>query len=346
MSNLSTNPMDPNSLVYVGQHPGYRKRKDREALVDNLMNKHMVEYLERFEWSGLPDELPQDIIERVLFFRGKGAMFQYLDTFYFLPFALDGTIDSYGRYATINPTLFTGQFDSAKNKWDEAVFLPEAASDTKFVVSYSVKPSEATHPAVILTDQSLGISQDLTPHSERVKVLLERMVNTLMLIEINNINGVQTYAMFVSDQAQKDAVEEEFNNYDTRILEGKRVTVVVGDTTVEPFKELTAAKNISDSQRYWQSYQAWDNLRKELIGLDSGGTNMKMEHVTSEESQMNGNMDSLVMSNALRMRLDFCDIINAQWGLSVSVNEVEYENDEMLADEGAQSEEINDQVGE
>ena len=118
-------------------------------------------------------------------------------------------------------------------------------------VKAKVEPVDSDfEPAIILTDRSLGISQDIKPNANKVRVLIERLVNTLVMIEINNINGLQTYALWVKDAAQKEAVEQEFNTYDERILSGKRVIVMVGDGTSDPFKELTTAKNISDSQRY------------------------------------------------------------------------------------------------
>lgn len=347
--NLSTNPFDPASLMFIGVG-GSTMRNDRNELFRMLTNKHMVETLERFTWDGLPEELPQDLIERIIYFRGKGAFFKYADKFWFLPFALKGTIDSYGRYESISPVLFTGQFNTTTKKWKDSAFLPDAVTDTGFSVMYNilregVEVAEDFAPAIILTDQSYGISQEIIPHSQRVLVLMERLVNTLIMVEMNNINGIQTYALFVKDEAQKEAVENEFNEYDKKILQGKRVTVIVGDTTVKPFEELTTAKGISDSQRYWQSYQAWDNLRKEIIGISNGGQHLKMEHATTAETEMSSSSASSVMLNALRMREDFCELINFYYGLNVSVNSQEIEEQAIMEEQGVQSDEIDEESG-
>ena len=334
-------------------------RRDRSELIDLLTEKHMLETLERFKWVNLPPELPQDIIERVLYFRGKGTFFKYADKFWFLPFALKGTIDSYGRYETIMPVLFTGQWDNKAKAFKDSSFLPESAISHEFVVAYNLpvekegeevdpdKPVESDfEPAIILTDRSLGISQDIKPHFGKVKVLIERLVNTLVMIEINNINGLQTYALWVKDAAQKDAVEQEFNTYDERILSGKRVIVMVGDGTSEPFKELTTAKNISDSQRFWQSFQAWDNLRKSIIGVSNGGQALKMEHATQAETMMNSEGADAVFNNALRMREDFCELVNHYYGLNISIECEEPEEMPLQPGEGSQSKQINEQEGE
>ena len=64
-----------------------------------LSIKHRIETIERIDYEGLPLELNKDLIERILYYRFKGALFFYepLEKFYFLPFTLKGDIDSYGR---------------------------------------------------------------------------------------------------------------------------------------------------------------------------------------------------------------------------------------------------------
>lgn len=242
--------------------------------------------------------------------------------------------------------MFTGQWNQEKKKWDgDMAFLPPSITDDTFTVAYNTKQlvEDEDKAAVILTDRSLAISQDIETNNTKIRVLIERLVNTLIMVETNNINGLQTYALWVQDEAQKLAVEAEFNAYNERILRGERITVIVGDMATEPFKEMTKAQSISDSQRYWQSYQAWDNLRKEIIGIANGGQHLKMEHSTDAETEMSSTSASAVMNNALRMRLNFCDIINAQFGLNVSVNSLEEMESSLIEDEGAQSAQINDE---
>ena len=79
--------------------------------------------------------------------------------------------------------------------------------------------------------------------SEKAMAIIERMVNTLTMIEMNNINGVQTYTLFVSDENQKKAVELELADFDKRILNGKRIAIVVDSELANGlFKEPISAK--------------------------------------------------------------------------------------------------------
>lgn len=149
--------------------------------------------------------------------------------------------------------MFTGQWNQEKKKWDgDLAFLPPSITDDTFTVAYNTKQlvEDEDKAAVILTDRSLAISQNIESNNTKIRVLIERLVNTLIMVETNNINGLQTYALWVQDEAQKLAVEAEFNAYNERILRGERITVIVGDMATEPFKEMTKAQSISDSQRY------------------------------------------------------------------------------------------------
>lgn len=121
---------------------------------------------------------------------------------------------------------------------------------------------------------------------------------------------------------------------------------MVGDGTTDPFKELTTAKNISDSQRYWQSFQAWDNLRKSIIGISNGGQSLKMEHATEAETMMNSDAADALYENARRMREEFAEIVNHYYGLNISIACEEQESMPIQPGEGSQSEQINDQKGE
>ena len=52
----------------------------------------------RYKWFNLPDSLDGELIERILYYKGQGAFF-YMETdnsFYFLPYALSGSIAVYG----------------------------------------------------------------------------------------------------------------------------------------------------------------------------------------------------------------------------------------------------------
>ena len=335
--------------------------KDRRLLMAILSHKHMVETIERFEWRNLPPELPSDLIERVLYFRFKGALFMFNEKYYFLPFTLKGTIDSYGRYISITPVLFTGQWKIQSEKYIEDISF---MSNAEFTVVYDLPEKEeqatpdpeaeeedpeegsaampdAKDKAVILTDSSLEIAQDFTPIAYLIRPLVEQMVDILVLVNIDLITSAKVFYVVAKDASQKEAIEKEFQDLDNRILNGKRIVVVTSPTEL---KELTGA-NVKDSARYFQSYQSIDNLRKDIIGIDNGGTFMKQEHTTEMETQTNSNGGSFVLNNALRMREAFCETVNHVFGLNIQVDVKGASQTSLVAPQGAQTKDRNNDEG-
>ena len=334
-NNLSTwlpvlKGMKPSTINPISQSTS----QDIGLLKSVLFHKHMVEFIERFEWDGLPEELTQDLIERILFFRGKGAFFKYGVKHFFLPFALKGQIDSYGRYESINPVLFTGQWSDKKK---EINFLPTDVSNVVFEVKYSVNAQPSKHMAIILNDSSLEISQDNIPSSEIIKPILDQLVDILVLVNIDLVSSAKVFYVVAPDTNTKEAIENEFKNLDSQIMNGKRVVVVTSNMEL---RELQGSKSNKDQQRYMQTYQSFDNLRKDIIGSPNGGTFQKTEHETSKETDLKSSGSS-VLNNALRQREEFCELVNKFFGLNLSVKIKENGQNKLLEEEGEQSKQLN-----
>jgi hypothetical protein len=327
----------------------------------------MIETMERFKWNGLPDEITNDLIERIIFFRFKGAMFKSdLGRYIFLPFALKGkdtrTIDSMGRYETIIPVLFTGQWSASGDgeKGEDIQYMPDRYYDvvydlpsdeeTESASTFDKEGNEevielgmpkAENKAVILTDSSLEISQDYLPAAITGGPLNEQLTDILVLVNMDLISSAKMFYIVAKDEEQKSAIEHELQGLDQRILNGKRYVVIAGGAL--ELKELTGSA-VKDSSRYFQSYQSIDNIRKSIIGEANGGTFMKQEHTTQMESQVNGSdneseEDDPVFANALRMRKEFCTKINKVFGLNVDVEPrvKQKEADTQVASEGSQT---------
>lgn len=290
--------------------------RDKKLLTYLLFHKNMIETIERFKWNNLPKELTADLIERIIFYRGKGALFLGTDDKYkFLPFALSGEqgIDVYGRYVKIQPQLFTGSNEDEENY----------NMDMPLKVAYSVDDTDGE--AVILYNSTLQISQDNVPLAVSMAPLHEQMTEILVLVNIDLVSSAKVFTLVARDEAQKLAIEAEFEGLDERILEGKRVIVLTSDIALQ---EL-AKTDSRDSNRYMQVYQSFDNLRKDLLGITNAGTFSKNSIQTDSEVAQNSNSSS-VMDNALRQRKEFCEIANAVFGLDISVELKEVKETSLL----------------
>lgn len=262
--NLSTSPYNKDAFN-TGFNPVAKgESRNKVKLRGLLYNKHFQEYMERYKWEGLPDELPVDLIERILFFRFKGMFFKYNDKHYFLPFALKGTIDPYGRYESVVPTLFTGQWDEKAKKYTDELFLPSAVSDKMFNVKYSINGEKDDWNTVILTDQSLHISQDLPTPATTITPIIDQLTDIIVLVNIDLMSSAKVYTIVAPDQETKEAIEQEMSELDGNIAQGKRFVVLTGNPA-QRLEELQGS-SAKDSARYFQTYQSLDNLRKEIIG--------------------------------------------------------------------------------
>ena len=359
MSNntLSTWPWADESFINTvtdGNPLEKRRSRDRYILERFLMHKHMQETIERFEWSGLPNELNHDLIERIIYFRYKGALFRSdLGRYMFLPFTLRGentkTIDSYGRYVEIVPVLFTGQWKLAGDgsSQEDIAYM----SDRSYEVVYDMPenreesddPEIATQTqeeyskdkAVILTDTSLEISQDFSPMQYFSKVINEQLADILVLVNMDLISSAKVFYLVAKDEAQKQAIEKELYDLDDHIMnEGKRYVIVTSLMDVQELNGLN--QHSKDTSRYFQSYQSIDNIRKSMIGCATGGTFLKQEHTTEMETENSTDGDS-VLKNALRMREQFCEIANAVFDLNISVKLKENQSSNIVEPKGSQT---------
>ncbi|HPJ24333.1 MAG TPA: hypothetical protein PK113_05415, partial [Bacillota bacterium] len=256
------------------------------------------------------------------------------------PFALKGEIDSYGRYIGITPVLFTGQWKVSDGEITKDISF---ISGKTFKVCYDLDSAdgeldeldllEFDDKAVILTDSSLEISQDFTPMNYLIRPIVEQLVDILVLVNIDLISSAKMFYVVAKDPEQKEAIEKEFRDLDNRILNGKRVVVLTSPTDL---KELMGT-SVKDTARYFQSYQSIENLRKDIIGIDNGGTFMKQEHTTEMETEANTSGGSFVLNNALRMRKEFCEIVNRVFGLEIDVEVKGGSKDASIVPEGAQT---------
>lgn len=201
------------------------------------------------------------------------------------------------------------------------------------------KGLEIEEPAIILTDTSLDISQDMIAENYSIEPVIEQMTDILVLINIDLISTAKVFTIVAKDPAQKAAIEKEFENFDNRILSGKRVIVITGDEATKDLQELKGAGEAKDTARYFQSYQSIDNLRKGLMEMDNGGQFLKQEHQTDQETEASSSVGQC--KNFVRMRQEFAELVNAYYGLNISYEVEEPAEDKAIMEpEGSQSKQL------
>lgn len=265
----------------------------------------------RFTWYNLPEGLNSKLIERILYYKGQG-MFFYMeadDKFYFLPYALDGTIDVYGRFMGVTPLPFGGPTSTDDKPWITGL-TKKPVYDMKLDM---LKYEDLLDSCVLIKDYTEQRSQTNISRQVLNDPLLDIMADCIPFMHTALLNSTGVAGMRVNSADEASNVKAASMSINKAALSGEKYVAIQGDID---FQELTAG-TVAKSEEFLLAMQSLDNYRLSTYGLDNGGLFQKKSHVLEAEQRMNQGMSSLVLQDSLKMRQDACDIINSIWGLGV-----------------------------
>lgn len=334
---------DINTLIQAGIDPktGLPIRVDEEKCTLKNDIRRVLRVLDeqnainRYTWFNLPNGLDGQLIERILYYKGQG-MFFYMETdntFYFLPYALDGSIDVYGRFKAVTPLPFNGTAQDKKDAWITGL--------TKIPV-YEVKEVDLDtflDGCVLLSDYSKQISQTNIPRQTLQEPLLDAMAEAFPLARTSLIANSGIKGMRVNDEDQQSTVKAASRSITRAALNGDIWIPIVGNIE---FQELTDGSALK-SEEFLLYMQALDNFRLSLYGLDNGGLFQKKSHMLEAEQEMNAGNVGLVYQDGLALRQKFCNLVNSIWGLGIwvepseTVLNLDYDQDGDIDDDKDQS---------
>lgn len=334
---------DLNTLIQAGIDPktGLPIRVDEEKCTLKNDIRRVLRVLDeqnainRYTWFNLPNGLDGQLIERILYYKGQG-MFFYMETdntFYFLPYALDGSIDVYGRFKAVTPLPFNGTAQDKKDAWITGL--------TKIPV-YEVKEVDLDtflDGCVLLSDYSKQISQTNIPRQTLQEPILDAMAEAFPLARTSLIANSGIKGMRVNDEDQQSTVKAASRSITRAALNGDIWIPIVGNIE---FQELTDGSALK-SEEFLLYMQALDNFRLSLYGLDNGGLFQKKSHMLEAEQEMNAGNVGLVYQDGLALRQKFCNLVNSIWGLGIwvepseTVLNLDYDQDGDIDDDKDQS---------
>lgn len=268
--------------------------------------------INRYVWYNLPSGLDGQLLERILYYKGQG-MFFYMTTdesFYFLPYALDGTIDVYGRFKAVTPLPFNGTAQDKEKAW-----IVGMTRKPVYDILYDIENNDYLFEdgCVLLSDYSKQISQTNIPRQILQDPILDAMAEAFPLARTSLIANSGVKGMRVNDEDQKASVALAAQSVLDAALNGKPWIPIVGNIEWQELTDGTALK----SEEFLLYMQAMDNFRLSLYGLDNGGLFQKKSHMLEAEQQMNQGNVGLVYQDGLTLRQKFCDIVNSIWGLGI-----------------------------
>ena len=278
--------------------------------------------INRFTWENLPSGLDGQLIERVLYYRGQGAFFymKELDKFSFLPYALNGEIDVYGRYTGITPLPFNGQTGS--NPKEQKPWIKGLIKYPKYEIAMEESLDDFYDSCVLLSDYSKQISQTVLPRQALNESIIDVESDCIPFLRTALLNGTGVMGMRVGSSDEAQAVEIASRSINEAALTGKKYIPVIGSLE---FQSLTDGQ-IAKAEEYLMSMQSLDNFRLGTIGLENGGLFQKKEHQLQSEANLNASGGiGPIMQDSLTNRQKFCDVVNSYWGLGIDCHVSETE---------------------
>lgn len=293
----------------IGDPKGF-KSENKKLL--RIMDEQQA--VNSFEWFNLPNGLSGNLIERILYYKGQGMFFYFpeMDQFYFLPYALDGGIDMYGRFKSVTPLPFNGG-SKADKPWIKG-FNRKCVYDIQIDEELDIKKIEDS--CVLLSDYTKQISQTNISRQILNDPLIDLEADLLPFARTALLNSTGVMGMRVGSEDEYSNVAAASRSINRAALEGEKYVPVVG--TLD-FQDLTSGSGANNIDQFLMAMQSIDNYRLSLHGLDSGGIFQKQAHMLESENSMNAAKASLVMQDKLNQRQEFCDIANSIFGLDMWV---------------------------
>lgn len=286
----------------------------------------------RYKWIDLPKGLNGKLIERILYIKGQACFF-YLeanDKFYFLPYALNGNSDVYGQFLGVTPLIFKGAYVDKDDK--DIPFINDKVLKPLYDVPEEEEIDEdmILNSCVILKDYSEGDNELIIPRRQIQNPLLEHMSEVFPMARTALASNSGVRGVRVGSEDEAENVRQASNQM---IKASMSANLLIPITGALDFQDLTNKAPLN-SEEYLLYLQALDSYRLSLYGLESGGLFQKKAHMLESEQEMNSVRSKTSYTDGLELRQQFCDIVNAVWGLNIwciesdSVEQVTQEFDE------------------
>ena len=300
-----------------------------DAIKKILRKNDRQQFVNRFVWKNLPNDLTGDFIERVLYYKYSGIFFyiKELNQFNFLPYVGTG-LDEKGRYTRCRPLPFNGKSEKdADGKLQ--VYIPGLEFSPLYDITKTEIPyEELTYDGtikeinpifdncVILNSYCRDLGQKGIPEQALIDPLLDMMSEAIPLARTNLFANSGVKGMRVNNPDEQSNVQAANASLEEAALNGKRYIPVVGMTEFQEF----ANDGDATGEDFFMYMQTLDNFRLQSYGLKNNGLFEKQEYINNAMAQNIQSNVGQVLQDALKERQQFADMCNANWGLGISVD--------------------------
>lgn len=304
LNTLGLNPDQKRPLIYSPA---------KEDFVKVLRIMDEQQFLTRYKWYNLPHGLNENLIERILYYRGR-AMFFYIeeeDKFFFLPFTFSKTIDVYGRWKECIPLPFTGSSTTDdKAKGILSIHTREPVYDFRID---DMKWQDFVGKCVICYDYSQQLSQTILPRQELNEQIIQYEADMLPYLHTSLLNATGISGLRVNSTDEQSTVVQASLASENASLNGNKWIPLLGKLDFQDLGQTSPA----NSQEFLLAMQSMDNFRQMTMGLGDGTLFQTRAHMLQTQADMAiGRVDG-IYQDGLNRRQEFCNIVNSIFGLGI-----------------------------
>lgn len=297
----------------------------KDAIRDILAIRDEQDAIEAITWYNTPD-IEGERIEKYLYEGFSIIQFYYkpLDKFLYMPFAIEGVIDYYGRATGMHPLPWAqGQSEDSYKK-AALVFS-----------TYKLKPIYTIEDAIDAVDNwdtyekqgykgACVVICDYTSRRQTNGEGIPRMWLNEKLIDmeaeiypyartaLRNATGI--CGLGIEGQDSNDSAIAMNESLDKAALNGQKY---LGLTAKAQIQELVGG-NTGAAQDFLLTMESIDNFRISTHGMSNGGIFEKKAHMLQSEANMNAGVGDSVLANKLYSRQLACAIATILWGTGQS----------------------------
>lgn len=302
-----------------GNSTNWRKENVRKQL--RILDEQ--DAVNRYKWYNLPCDITSQELERLIYYRGQLCFFYVpeIEQFIFSPYALDGTIDYYGRYNTVHPVPWAEGMENEKKsplsaylatkKLDVLYGVPTEDEDVIKWVNKFAK-GEA---CVLVHDYTKQLAQNIVSRQILQEPLLDIMSDCIPFMRTCLLANTGVKGMRITNEADYPNVIDANAAFEQAALEGIPYVPIIGQID---FQDLTSGQAMK-AEEFLLAMQGLDNFRLSLYGLENGGLFQKKSHMLEAEQSMNAGKAAIPLNDGLTIRQNFADIVNSITGLGISV---------------------------
>ena len=252
----------------------------------------------------------------MIYYKGQLCFFYYpeLDKFFFLPYALDGTIDFYGRFNTVHPIPFAiGTTTEEKQRIKDMEVLLSTLKLRVIkdpVLEEDLTEEMFTASCVLLHDYTKQLSQTVLPRQQLNDCFTDAEAEILPYLQTALLAGSGVKGMRVPEADAADETSKASAQIRNSALTKK---LFVAMTSSVEFQELAEGSPLK-AQEFLLALQGIENIRKGTLGIENGGIFQKKAHKLESEQTGNESSVATVYQDGLSIRQRFCNIVNSIWG--------------------------------